>query len=531
MRSILISVLVLLSFYCVSQNNWSSGGKLKAEQAIVDVRHYRLDLNVEPDAQSIGGSVTIDFILNEAAPRLIFDLINLYKIEKVEVNGRLQKFQHANDVIVIDASNSFPAGKSTVKVTYSGKPPVAQRAPWDGGFQWAKDSTGQHWIAITCQNEGAKIYFPCKDHPSDEPNEGVDMFITVPKGLVVAGPGLLQKVTNKGNKSVYHWKTNYTINTYSILFNVGKYKVVSKPYKTIEGNTVPMQFYVLESHAHKAAKHLELLERSAKVLEKYFGEYPFVKEKIGIAETPHLGMEHQTMNAYGNRFIYTKVGGVDFDWLLHHEFGHEWWANKVTDKNYADMWIQEGICSFGDALFIREYEGEDAYRLRMARTARSTQNAKPVVPDDNANSDDVYQGDIYGKGAFFMHSLRYILGDSIFFPALKKFATDPRYTYHNLVTTNDVEQFFSKAAGKNLKPFFDLFLRTINKLEISVKQTGDQRYLLKVANLDMPLPMEVQTDSGTQTITTDPKGATIISKTMPVIDPKTFYLKKVIFEY
>ncbi|HUR10576.1 MAG TPA: M1 family aminopeptidase, partial [Flavitalea sp.] len=279
----------------------------------------------------------------------------------------------------------------------------------------------------------------------------------------------------------------------------------------------------------KAIKHLELLERSTRVMEKYFGEFPFVKEKIGIAETPHLGMEHQTMNAYGNKFTYTKVRGVDFDWLLHHEFGHEWWANKVTDKNYADMWIQEGICSFGDALFTREYEGEEAYQKRMARTARAIQNRKPVVPDDDANSDDVYQGDIYGKGAFFMHSLRYIIGDSIFFPTLKKLATDPKYTYDNLVTTNDVEQLFSSASGRNLKPFFDMYLRTVNKLEIAVKQNGDTSYFISTF-FPMSLPLEIQTDTGIQKVVLESKPVLISSKTLPVIDPKTFYLKRVVYE-
>ncbi len=531
MRAKLIVFLTMLSIVSSAQHpDWSSGGKLKPEQSIMDIRHYTLNLRVDPLSQSIAGSTTIDLILSQSAPVMLFDLVSLFIVEKVWVNGNPVSFTHQNDLIRIQPSGSINAGKVVVKIQYSGKPPVAERAPWDGGFQWAKDGKGNDWIAITCQNEGAKIYFPCKDHPSDEPNEGADLYITVPKGLVVAGPGLLQKVTSKKNNSTYHWKTNYTINTYSILFNVGKYKVVSRPYTTINGNKVPMVFYVLEENTGKANTHLELLERSARVLEKYFGEYPFVKEKIGIAETPHLGMEHQTMNAYGNKFNYTKSGTVDFDWLLHHEFGHEWWANKVTGKNYADMWIQEGICSFGDALFVKEYQGEQAYRQRMANTARSTQNVKPVVPGVDANSDEVYQGDIYGKGAFFMHTLRYIIGDSIFFPALLKFATDSGYTYDKLVTTDDVEQYFSKAASQNLKPLFDLFLRTTNKLEFLVKQVAADKYNIKLGNLEMKLPVEIQTTEGMKSFNIDQKGLTVESKSFPQIDPQTFYLKRVIYE-
>src|SRR5688572_30749956 len=246
MRSKIIVFLIVLSIASTAQHpNWSSGGKLKPEQSIMDIRHYTLNLRVDPASQSIAGSTTIDLILAQRTPVLLFDLVSLFVVDKVWVNGSQVPFKHQDDLIRIQPSDSINAGKVVVKVQYAGKPPVAERAPWEGGFQWEKDGRGNHWIAISCQNEGAKIYFPVKDHPSDEPNEGADLHITVPKGLVVAGPGLLQKVTSQKNMSTYHWKTNYTINTYSILFNVGKYKVVSRPYTTIKGNKVPMVFYVL----------------------------------------------------------------------------------------------------------------------------------------------------------------------------------------------------------------------------------------------------------------------------------------------
>ena len=292
-----------------------------------------------------------------------------------------------------------------------------------------------------------------------------------------------------------------------------------------------MEFYVLKEHADKAEYHLTLFENSARVLEKYFGEYPWVEEKMAIAETPHLGMEHQTMNAYGNKFRYTKVGGKDFDWLLHHEFGHEWWANKVTNRDWAHMWIQEGICSFGDAMYFREYEGEESYLRRMQKTAVNTQNEFPIVRgEDGINSGLAYHGDIYGKGAFFMHTLRYIIGDETFFPALKKLATDPQYTYLNTVTTDDVDNLFSSAYGKSLTPVFNLFLRTTQKLQILVKQTDTDKYKITLENLNIPLPLDVITDKGRSTITTDNKGVEINSSTPPVIDPDVYYLKRVVFE-
>lgn len=504
----------------------------------MDIRHYTIALNVDPEQKSIDGYTEIDLNLTQPSKTLLFDLVNLLKVSRVIVNKKEQPFTHENDLITIPFSNNLLPGKVKVKIEYGGKPGESERAPWVGGFTWAKDSLGNPWVAITCQGEGAKIYYPCKDHPSDEPNEGADLIITVPKGLYVAGPGLLQSMKPSAatknqfiyDRTTFHWKTNYTINNYSILFNIGKYKVASRTYTTINGNKVPMQFYVLDYHESKAKRLLDFFEQSARVQEKYFGEYPWIKEKMAICETPHLGMEHQTLNAYGNQFRYTKVGGKDFDWLLHHEFGHEWWANKVTNIDWADMWIQEGICSFGDALYYRELEGEESYLKRMAQNARNSQNQKPIVQGKDLDTDVVYIGDIYGKGAFFMHTLRYVIGDEIFFPTLKKLATDPNYTYDHQINTDDVEHLFSLASGKNLKPLFDFFLRTPNKLDVNVKQGNDNSYTIKALNFEMPVPIEVQTDSGVQKITLSKEGSTIKSATMPVVDPKVYYLKRVIYE-
>lgn len=529
MRLVLL-LLGLLSATALISQNLRSGGRLKPEQAIMDIRHYTLSLNVNPDQKSIDGFTEIDLILSQPTDQLLFDLVHLLNVKKAWVNGKEAAVDHKDDLLYIRPATKLMSGKTKIRIAYGGKPGIAERAPWIGGFQWEKDSKGNPWIAITCQGEGAKIYFPCKDHPSDEPNEGADLFITVPKGLVVAGPGLLQKVTNAKNTSTYHWKTNYTISNYCILFNVGKYKLVTRDYTTNKGNKVPMHFYVLEENADKAPHHLELLERSTRILEKYFGEYPWVKEKIGIAETPHLGMEHQTLNAYGNKFKYTKVGGQDFDWLLHHEFGHEWWANKVTNRDWAHMWIQEGICSYGDALAYRELEGEESYLNRMRSIAYTLNSRIPVVRGEEVDSDSAYKGPIYGKGAFFLHTLRYIMGDELFFPTLMKLATDPQYTYDNTVVTSDVEKLFSGAYGKSLEPVFQLYLYTPDKLEISVRETGPGKYLVRLENMDMPLPVDIQTSEGLKRMVLDKKEISIESKSPIAIDPKVYYLKKVIWE-
>ena len=514
----------------VHAQTFTSGGKLKPEQAIMDIRHYTIALNVDFSQKSIAGYTVIDVIMSQPANVLLLDLLDNYNVSEVLVNNKKTPFEFKNNMIRITPDKMLPAGKASVKVFYGGKPPIAKRPPWDDGFIWTGDSTGHPWMAITAEAAGGKLYFPCKDHPSDEPNEGVDMFITVPKDLVVAGPGLLQKVTKHGETATFHWKTNYTINNYSILFNVGDYAVVSRTYTTVDGHKVPLQFYVLKEHEAKAAHHLDIFEKTIHEQEKYFGEYPWAKEKIAIAETPHLGMEHQTMNAYGNKFRYTKVGGEDYDGLMHHEFGHEWWGNKVTAKDWADYWIHEGIDSFGDALYIREFEGQRAYVDYFKNRVFAIKNDIPVVMGTDIDEERAYHGDIYTKGGFFMHTLCYIMGDSVFFPAIKKFITSPEYTYDNLASTDEVEQFFSKASGRDLKPLFDLYLRTINKLEVHIKSLPKDKYLIQLQNMGIPLPMEITTDSGTKRMIVDTKGITVESKTLPVIDKDTYYIKKITIE-
>lgn len=506
----------------------TSGGKLLPLQAIIDIRHYTITLDIDIQQQSINGSVEVSLNLSKKTDTILLDLIHLYRVTKISVNKKVVLFDQHDDKIFITSPAGFDIGKHKVNIEYNGMPPVPVRPPWGDGFTWTKDSDGNDWVAINMQGGGGKTYFPCKDHPSDEPNEGADLKITVPSNLVVAGPGLLMNVTTKKNKSTYYWKTNYTISNYCILFNIGKYKVVKDVYTTIEGNKVPIEYYVLEVDTAHAKKVIETKIRDSKILEKYFGEYPWVKEKIGIAEVPNSGMEHQTMITFDNKFVYRQVGGHEYSDNLFHEYAHEWWANKVTNKDWAHMWIQEGIATYAEALAMLELGGEAAYNEMIDGHRRGVRNKKAMVSGDEVDEEEVYSGgDIYGKGSFFMHGLRYVTGDDIFFPTLKKMATDPKYTYDNFVTTTDVEQLFSSASGKDLKPFFDFYLRTTNVIDVNVKEIGYQKYQIKINNFFMPLPFDITANNQTSRLIIPAEGITVNSTLPPQVDTKGFYLKKV----
>ena len=534
-----IVMLSLASLQVYSQNDdninsrdiayLTSGGKLHPLQAIMDIRHYTIALDVDVAKQSISGSTEVSLNLSKKTDTILLDLIHLYKVTKIKVNNKAATFYQHDDKIFISSAAGFGIGNQKVFIEYSGIPPVAIKPPWDGGFTWKKDSAGYDWISINIQAEGGKMYFPSKDHPSDEPNEGADLKITVPSHLVVAGPGLLMNTSTKKNKATYHWKTNYTISNYCILFNIGKYKVYKDELTTILGNKVPIEYYVLEVDTMHAKKVIATKKRDNQILEKYFGEYPWAKEKIGIAEVPNSGMEHQTMITFDNLFRYKTINGQDYSDNLFHEYAHEWWANKVTNKDWGHMWIQEGIGTYAEALAMLEIGGEPAYDEIIAGHRRNSRNKFAIVPaGDEITEREVYAGgDIYGKGSFFMHSLRYLIGDEIFFPTLKKLATDPQTTYDNFVTTMDVEKLFSTAAGKDLKPFFDFFLRTTNVLDITVKEVGFHKYQIKQNNFFMPLPFEITINGQTKRTIIPSEGIIVNSTITPQVDAKGNYLKKV----
>jgi len=528
---ILLHILFVgLALHAQKAQQWNSGGKLNPLQANMDIRHYTLSLDVDMAKQTINGFVETDLILSHPADTILFDLIDQFEVKKIMIEKKLGNFSRKDDKIFITTGKPFQGGKHRVRIEYGGTPPVAARPPWNGGFTWAKDKNGKPWVVINCQSDGAKVYFPCKDHPSDEPNEGVDLLVTVPKGLTVAAFGLLQAASTKGNKTTFHWKTNYTISNYCILFNIADYRLVSRPYKTILGHLVPMDYYILQQDVEHAQAVLDIRERDTRILEKYFGEYPWIKEKIGIAEVPNPGMEHQTMITYGDPFNFKRFDGQNYSDNLFHEFAHEWWANKVTNKDWAHMWIQEGIATYAEALCFRELTGEKGYDSLLILFKSRIENRKPLVQGEEVNSQDTYTRDIYFKGALFMNTLRYVMGDEVFFQTLKKLATEPKYTYDNFVTTDDVEKLFSEASTINLKPLFDFYLRTTGLMEITIRQTGLTSWVVQAKQIPMTLPIEISGSNGRSTVLLTNQPIKMESLTLPIIDAGNHYLKRVIIE-
>lgn len=518
----LLLLLVSQSSIAQIQKNWAWGGPIDPLQEKFQVLHYQLELEIFPEVQEIHGFNRVTFSSTEKLDTLRLNLIEEYTVSKVIMDGKEIAFRHFGDTLDI-----FPIDCSCqdVEIHYGGKTPIAIRPPWTGGFTWEKDQFDNHWMGLSSQNEGAKIFMPCLDHPSSEAQNGVDLIFTAPKSYFVAANGRLIHTKETENKVTYHWMTEYPINNYNINFTLGVFHEESKTYLSAdEGTEIPMKVYVLQENRDKAKALLEVLETSAKTHEKYFGPYPFPDDKIAVVETPYLGMEHQTINAYGNNYQFVPMGQVRYDWLLHHELGHEWFGNKVSVKDWADFWIHEGLTAYGDWLFFWEHGGEEAYHEKVASVRKGIAHARPVVSPRNSTSDDAYHGEIYTKGAYVIHSLRYYLGDELFFPMLKAFTSDERFIYDNLVETSDFTEFAQQYSGKDLSGFFDLYLKTIHVPKVNVRKKGKNRYKVSLSNIEFEMPVEVLTSKGLEKIILSSKPIFIESDVPIQVDPKGWYL-------
>ncbi|HLA96727.1 MAG TPA: M1 family metallopeptidase, partial [Pyrinomonadaceae bacterium] len=413
--------LLILAFPAFAQRELGvrpteTGGPLIPEQAAFDVQAYDVSITADPKTKSIKGTTVMTAKIVNPTDVIVLDLDTPYTVERIYGEGKDKQMSLRYERNGGKIKIFFPSVKKRgdifeTIISYSGTPRIAPNPPWIGGFIWTKTPSGADWISIAMQNDGADLLFPCKDHPSDKPSIAT-LRVTVPDPLVAVGPGkLAETIKNADGTSTYVWKMTNPIANYSILFDAAPYKVIKDTTKNVTGETIPIEFYILPESFDKGPKLIEETKKYNAFFEKYLGPFPFRSQKLGIVETPHLGMEHSTHIAYGNKFKYSPEG---FDWLMFHEFGHEWWANLVTASDWKDFWIHEGFQSFMDTLYLEETKGKEAYFTAMKGRAKGTRNMQPVAPREAKIAYQVYMaepdylksdGDIYGKGAVALNSL------------------------------------------------------------------------------------------------------------------------------
>jgi aminopeptidase N len=492
-----------------------SGGPLMPEQAAYDVMAYDLALRVNPVEQSIAGELTVTASIVHPTAWLVLDLDTPLRVLAVMDMGHtgpprpLQFERREGKIWIAFPMTKQPGSKISVRVHYEGKPRVAPRPPWVGGFIWTKTPSGAPWVTVACQNDGADLWWPCKDHPSDEP-ERVSLHITVPEPLVVAANGKLQSVVkNQNNTQTFNWIISNPINNYDVSINIAPYRTVEGQLQSVAGESVPVFFYALPENYEKAQALLPQFLEHLSFLESLLGPYPFRSEKIGVAETPYLGMEHQTITAYGNNY---KNNAYGFDGLLFHEIGHEWWGNLVTASDWRDMWLHEGFQSYMDALYAGRLKGDAGYRQYMAGLRPGIGNFQPVAPRESRTTTQIYfrapdyvnsDGDIYSKGAWILHSLRYLIGDKAFFTALRRMAYPESFmeklkdgSQCRFATTDDFRRIAEEASGIKLDWFFEVYLRQPKLPRLVTENRGDRLVLRWETPNGLPFPMPVEVELG-----------------------------------
>nr|WP_237332549.1 M1 family metallopeptidase [Zobellia amurskyensis] len=470
-------------------------GSITPEREWWDLNYYHLDVAVDPDKKFISGSNTIRYKVLKKNQVMQVDLQPPLTIEKVTQDGKNLKVVDNGNAHFVQLEKKQKKGDfNEIKVYYSGHPKEAIRAPWDGGFSWKKDTNGKDFVATSNQGLGASVWWPNKDHMYDEVDS---MLISVksPKGLMDISNGRLRKVDKDTN--TYHWFVANPINNYGVNINIGDYVHFGEKYDGEKG-TLDMDYYVLRDNLEKAKEHFKDAPKMMKAFEHWFGPYPFYEDSFKLVEVPYLGMEHQSSVTYGNQFMKGYLGrdlsgtgwGLKFDFIIIHEAGHEWFANNITYKDIADMWIHESFTAYSENIFIDYYFGKEASADYVVGTRANIKNDKPIIGPYNVNTEG--SGDMYYKGANMLHTIRQLVGDDEKWRQILRGLNSE--FYHQTVTTKQIEGYISKKSGMDLSKVFDQYLRTTNIPLFEYKIDGNQvtyRYKNIVEGFAMPLKIVI----------------------------------------
>jgi aminopeptidase N len=551
MRIITLAISLLLIAACSStpvtrsEITTDSGRPLSEGLKSYDIEHLTLRLEVLVEEKAIAGSAAVRFRTQQPISVLEFDFDGLLVIDGIEDSSGALEYTRDEAKLYVKLGETLDADKShEVTVRYHGQPLEAANAPWDGGFVWSETPSGKPWIATAVQGEGCDIWFPCKDHPAGEPATA-DFYYTVPVGLTAAANGVLMGVEqNSNNRQTFHWQTNVPTNTYGIALNVGPYVLIEGSYLSSNGTKIPLKFWAIEDHAEKAQ---ELFDRefapTIEFFERKVGPYPWGQEKLGIVETPHLGMEHQTINAYGNEF---RRGDHGFDWLFHHELAHEWFGNVMTHVTVSDMWLHEGIGAFMQPEYTREVLGDAAFYSSMFSTYLGIRSCNAMAPREEFSEDQLYfddpegegpGGDIYSKGTWVLHSLRYLIGEEAFWRSIRRLVYDTPNPETltppieaRLRSTDDFLRIASDEAGEDLSWFFEVYTRR-GPLPVLIETENGSDLQLEwqtVDDLPFPMPIPVRVNGELERIEFQGNTATLTatSKSDVQVDPFMDVLRK-----
>ncbi len=439
-------------------------GGITKERAWWDIQYYTLSFEVNPTVKSIQGTNVIRYKVIAENQLLQLDLQSPMTILSVTQDGvPLSIMNDGNAHFITMVKKQLVGQQYELVVTFSGKPRVAKNPPWDGGFAWKKDNNNKHFIATSCQEIGASLWWPCKDHMYDEPDSGMLISIQVPRGLVAVSNGRLKEEKQENDlTSTFVWEVKNPINNYGVNITIGDYVHFSEVYKG-ENGLLDMDYWVLKDNLEKAKVQFKDAPRMMAAFEHWFGPYPFYEDSYKLVEVPYLGMEHQSAISYGNKYGNGYLGsdlsgtgwGLKFDYIIIHESGHEWFANNITAKDNADLWIHESFTTYSEALFVEYVYGKSAGFAYVRGLRTGIDNAYPLIGNYDVN--DPNNGDIYSKGSNMLHTLRQLLGDDEKWRGILRGIN--KDFYHQTVSSKQLELYLINKTGLKLSSFFDQYLR------------------------------------------------------------------------
>ncbi|WP_354578147.1 M1 family metallopeptidase [Hymenobacter sp. UYP22] len=477
-------------------------GYQSALRTCYDLNYYHLDVQVDPARKALRGSNEFRFTATQDFSRLQFDLFANLKVEKVEYQNKPLPFtREANAVFVTFPAVIQKGSQAAFTVFYSGQPTEAKQAPWDGGLVYAQDAKGKPWVASACQGVGASIWWPCKDQQVDEVDSML-ISVTVPKGLKDISNGRLRRTTAlKGGATRYDWFVGNPINNYDVALNVGDFVHFGDEYQGEQGR-LTLDYWVLPENLAKAKTQFAAnVKPMLKSLESWFGPYPFYKDGYKLIDAPHLGMEHQSAVAYGNKYLNGYLGrdrsgtgwGGKWDFIIIHESGHEWFGNSLTSQDIADMWIHESFTTYSEALFVESQFGKEAAQQYIHGQRRNIQNDAPIIGTYGVNREG--SSDMYDKGSNVLNLIRtaYVPDDAKWRELLRGLN---RQFFHQTITTEQVIGYFNQQIGQDLTPVFNQYLRHpgLPVLEVRFPKEGpaQARWIANEAGFSLPVRLRAK---------------------------------------
>jgi len=428
-------------------------GTLTKFRTCYDVQFYDLSVNINLVNKTIAGSNTIYFKTVTPFQELQVDLFSRMTIDSIVYRGHQLNYQREFNAVFIKFDSLQSVEQGHLKVYYHGKPIEALKPPWDGGLVWSTTSLGRPWAAVSCEGKGASLWWPCKDHPSDEP-DSMRISIQIPSKYVEMGDSVISNGVRKnvqvlGNGyTSFVWEVHYPINSYNATYYIGSYVNVKDRL-----NNLNIDYYIADTKLSKAVPHLEQAKEMLVCFEKLFGPYPFPKDGYALVEAPYWGMEHQGAIAYGNGYTNNVWG---FDFIIVHESAHEWWGNSVSCVDHAELWIHESFATYAEALFVEDKWGNGKMLEYLAEQKKRIKNTEPIVGPLGVNYNNWQDTDEYFKGSLMLHTLRNVVdNDSLWFKIIKNLAISYKY---KIVTTKEVIDYFSKSLNTDLNPFFEQYL-------------------------------------------------------------------------